>query len=153
MIESATAVEHIDTALTAQTPADKPARQTTTTVYLSGPMSGLPDLNYPTFNSAAHALRKIGYEVINPAEFKTDTTNMTEAQAWRAYMQVDIKALVHCDAIVMLPAWTESRGATLERSIAQGLGMRVMTLTDAILEAPEHVEAAYKAVTEMAVAA
>ena len=153
MIESETAVEHIDTALTVQTPAVKPARKTTTTVYLSGPMSGLPDLNYPAFMAAAHALRQIGYTVVNPAEFKTDASGMTEAQAWRAYMNMDIKALVECDGIVMLPAWTESRGATLERSIAQGLGMRVMTLTDAILEAPEHVEAAYKAVTEMAVAA
>lgn len=125
----------------------------TTTVYLSGPMSGLPELNYPTFHAAAHALRRIGYTVVNPAEFETDTTGLDEAQAWRAYMQVDIKALVECDGIVMLPAWPESRGATLERSIAQGLGMRVMTLTDAILEAPEHVEAAYLAVQEMAVAA
>lgn len=139
MIEPATAVES--------------TRKTTTVVYLSGPMSGLPEHNFPAFNAAAHALRQIGYSVVNPAEFKTDTTAMTEAQAWRAYMQVDIKALVDCDGIVMLPAWPESRGATLERSIAQGLGMRVMTLTDAILEAPEHVEAAYKAVTEMAVAA
>lgn len=125
----------------------------TTTVYLSGPMSGLPDLNYPTFHAAAHALRLLGYSVINPAEFKTTTEGMTEAEAWRAYMQVDIKALVDCDAIVMLPGWPESRGATLERSIAQGLQMPVMTLTDAVLEAPTHVAAAYKAVAEMAVAA
>lgn len=129
------------------------ARKTTTVVYLSGPMSGLPELNVPAFMAAAHALRQIGYTVVNPAEFKTTTDGMTEAQAWRAYMQVDIKALVDCEGIVMLPAWAESRGACLERSIAQGLGMRVMTLTDAVLEAPEHVEAAYKAVAEMGVAA
>lgn len=124
-----------------------------TTVYLSGPMSGLPDLNYPTFNAAARALRRLGYSVVNPAEFKTKTDGMSEAEAWRAYMQVDIKALVDCDGIVMLPGWPESRGATLERSIAQGLDMLVMTLSDAVLEAPEHVEAAYLAVAEMAVAA
>jgi nucleoside 2-deoxyribosyltransferase len=133
--------------------ADKPARKTTITVYLSGPMSGLPELNFPAFNAAAHALRQIGYSVINPAEFKTTTEGMTEAEAWRACMQVDIKALVDCDAIVMLPGWAESRGACLERSIAQGLQMPVMTLTESILEAPTHVEAAYKAVAEMAVAA
>lgn len=146
------APQQAEAAHTAQTPANKPARKTIT-VYLSGPMSGLPDLNFPTFNAAAHALRQIGYSVINPAEFKTDTTAMTEAQAWRAYMQVDIKALVDCDAIVMLPGWPESRGACLERSIAQGLQMPVMTLTDAIIDAPEHVEAAYKAVQGMAVTA
>jgi hypothetical protein len=123
----------------------------TTTVYLSGPMSGLPDNNFPTFHAAAHALRKIGYEVINPAEFTTDVTGLQQDEAWRKFMQEDIKALVDCQAIVMLPAWTESRGATLERNIAIGLSMRVMTLTDAILEAPTHVEAAYLAVQEMAV--
>lgn len=146
------APQQADTTHTVQTPGDKPARKTIT-VYLSGPMSGLPDLNFPTFNAAAHALRQIGYSVINPAEFKTKTDGMTEAEAWRAYMQVDIKALVDCDAIVMLPGWAESRGACLERSIAQGLQMPVMTLTDAIIDAPSHVEAAYKAVAEMAGAA
>jgi nucleoside 2-deoxyribosyltransferase len=123
----------------------------TTTVYLSGPMSGLPDNNFPTFHAAAHALRKIGYEVINPAEFTTDVNGLDSDAAWRKFMQEDIKALVDCQAIVMLPAWPESRGATLERNIAIGLSMRVMTLTDAILEAPSHVEAAYLAVREMAV--
>lgn len=125
----------------------------TTTVYLSGPMSGLPDNNFPTFNAAAHALRKIGYEVINPAEFTTDVNGLDNDAAWRKFMQEDIKALVDCEGIVMLPGWADSRGATLERHIAQGLSLRVMTLTDAILEAPEHVESAYKAVQEMAVAA
>lgn len=125
----------------------------TTKVYLSGPMSGLPDLNHPTFHAAAHALRRIGYTVVNPAEFVTDTTGLTEAEAWRAYMQVDIKALVECEGIVMLPAWTESRGACLERNIAQGLGMRVMTVTDAVLEAAIHVEAIQQSVTGMAEAA
>ena len=123
----------------------------TTTVYLSGPMSGLPDNNFPTFHAAAHALRKIGYEVVNPAEFTTDVNGLDSDAAWRKFMQEDIKALVDCQAIVMLPAWAESRGATLERHIAQGLSMRVMTLTDAILEAPSHVEAAYLAVRGMAV--
>lgn len=122
-------------------------------VYLSGLMSGLPNFNIPTFNAAAHALRQIGYTVFNPAENKIDTSGMSEAEAWRAYMQVDIKALVECNAIVMLPGWPESRGATLERNIAIGLSMPVMTLTDAVLQAPTHVESAYLAVAEMAVAA
>jgi nucleoside 2-deoxyribosyltransferase len=124
----------------------------TTTVYLSGPMTGLPDNNFPTFHAAAHTLRKIGYQVINPAEFNTDVNGLDESSAWIKFMQADIKALVDCEAIVMLPAWAESRGATLERYIAVGLSMRIMTLTDAILEAPAHIEAAYRAVQEMAVA-
>ena len=37
-------------------------------VYLSGPMTGLPDFNRPAFHAAAAALRAQGYVVINPAE-------------------------------------------------------------------------------------
>ena len=133
--------------------ADKATRKTTTLVYLSGPMSGLPELNHPAFHAAAHALRQIGYTVFNPAEIKLDTTGMNEEEIWRAYMRVCIKELVGFEALVMLPGWPESRGAIRERNIAQDLGMPIMTLTDAILEAPTHVEAAYKAVSEMAVAA
>lgn len=125
----------------------------TTTVYLSGPMTGLPELNFPTFHAAARALRTLGYSVLNPAEFKTATDGMTEAEAWRSYMQVDIKALVDCDAIVMLPGWPESRGATLERNIAIGLSMRVMTITDAVLEHGNHTDHAAAYLQEIGVAA
>lgn len=41
----------------------KPAR-----VYISGPMSGLPDLNFPAFNAAAQQLRELGLDAVNPAD-------------------------------------------------------------------------------------
>jgi hypothetical protein len=37
-------------------------------IYLSGPMTGLPDLNFPAFHAEAARLRALGYDVINPAE-------------------------------------------------------------------------------------
>lgn len=37
-------------------------------VYLSGPMTGLPDFNYPAFHDAAQRLRSIGHRVESPAE-------------------------------------------------------------------------------------
>ena len=46
---------------------DKPV-DTEDAVYLSGPMTGLPDFNRPAFHAAAAALRAQGYVVINPAE-------------------------------------------------------------------------------------
>ena len=39
-----------------------------TRVYIAGPMTGLPDFNYPAFNAAAAKLRALGLEVLNPAE-------------------------------------------------------------------------------------
>lgn len=37
-------------------------------VYVAGPMTGIPDFNYPAFNAVADQLRAQGYEVENPAD-------------------------------------------------------------------------------------
>lgn len=37
-------------------------------IYVSGPMTGKPEFNYPAFNAAAKRLRDEGHFVINPAE-------------------------------------------------------------------------------------
>lgn len=114
----------------------------TTRVYISGPMTGYEELNFPAFNAAARTLRLIGYEVTNPAEFQTDSTGMEADAAWCMYMRQDIKALMDCDAIVMLPEWPDSRGAVIERDLAMKLSMPVLTLAEAVINAPSHVAAA-----------
>jgi nucleoside 2-deoxyribosyltransferase len=105
-------------------------------VYLSGPMSGIPDENFPAFNAAARALHLIGYKVVNPAEFNTDVTGLEGRARWVKFLKVDIKALVDCDGIVMLPGWEDSEGAKLEHSTASALDIPVMTLAEAVIEAP-----------------
>ena len=42
----------------------------------------------------------------------------------------DITHLVTCDAIALLNNWTDSKGARLEKHIAEQLGMRVIFITD-----------------------
>jgi hypothetical protein len=90
-------------------------------VYLSGKMTGLPDLGFAAFSRAAASLRASGYEVINPAELDAADAAPKE---WHEYLRRDIAQLVTCDAIALLPNWTDSRGARLERHIAKELGMR-----------------------------
>jgi hypothetical protein len=91
--------------------------------YISGPMTGMPDLNFPAFHKAAASLRASGYRVVNPAELDAlDTQEMT----WPEYMRRDIRALMDCTHIAMLPGWENSKGAKLEKHIADALGMRVM---------------------------
>lgn len=90
-------------------------------VYLSGPMTGMPDLNFPAFNAEAARLRDIGFEVVNPAEINRDAT-----MTWEACMRNDIKALCDCDAIALLPGWEQSKGAHLEVHIAHRLGLSVV---------------------------
>jgi hypothetical protein len=82
-------------------------------VYISGPMSGLPDLNFPAFNAEAERLRALGYDVVNPAELNPDPT-----KPWHACMRVDIAALMSCDVIAMLPGWERSKGAKAELQAA-----------------------------------
>lgn len=36
-------------------------------LYLSGPMTGKPALNFPAFHAEAARLLALGYEVVNPA--------------------------------------------------------------------------------------
>ena len=86
--------------------------------YISGPMTGLPDANYPEFNRVARELRELGYQVENPAE-------NPRCDSWEAYMRLAIAQLVKCDEIHMLRGWKQSRGARVELLIAQTLGMVV----------------------------
>jgi len=95
---------------------DKPMR-----VYISGPMTGLPDLNFPAFYAAAAELRARGLDVVNPAEINAENPG-----SWESCMRADIKALCDCDALVMLPGWERSKGAHLEVHLAHRLGMRIM---------------------------
>jgi hypothetical protein len=90
------------------------------TIYIAGPMTGLPELNFPAFHACARNLRAIGHQVINPAEINTD-----HSLSWEACMRKDIAALVTCDAIHLLPGWQDSKGATLEHHIAERLGLAI----------------------------
>ena len=92
-------------------------------IYLSGAMTGCPDLNFPAFHAAAKALRERGLVVINPAEI-----NIDGEKTWHACMRADIKALCDCDEIALLPGWENSTGAHVELNLAHRLGMRVVAI-------------------------
>jgi hypothetical protein len=89
-------------------------------LYLCGPMSGLPDFNYPAFHQAAAWLRELGYPVINPAE-----NGLPKGAPWTQHMRADIKELVDCDALAVLPDHENSLGARIEIELAAKLGLTV----------------------------
>lgn len=97
--------------------------------YISGPMTGLPDLNFPAFAQAAQALRQAGHDVVNPADLNPPGAD------WHTCMRTDIKALCDCDTIAMLPGWISSKGARIERSLAHRLGLRITTVDRLVHEA------------------
>lgn len=91
-------------------------------VYISGPITGMPELNRPAFASAAAGLRAAGFTAVDPFE-------VCQAPAsWEDAMRADVKALMDCTAVATLPGWTGSRGARLEVHVARELGMQVQDL-------------------------
>jgi len=95
-------------------------------VYLAGPMTGLPDLNFPAFNAEAATLRAKGLTVINPAEH-----GVVEGADWADYLRHDLAGLVSCERIHLLPGWSKSKGANLEVLVALMLGMEITYHPDA----------------------
>jgi hypothetical protein len=96
-------------------------------LYLSGKMSGLPDLGFGLFNRVAAQLRAIGYEVVNPVEINDDP----EAE-WLSCIKADLDYLATCDGIALLPNWSDSFGAKIERLAAQKLGLAVLNVEDLV---------------------
>lgn len=94
-------------------------------IYLSGPMTGIPQSNFPAFHAAAMALRERGMEVCNPAEINAD-----QSAPWVQGMRDDIKALCDCDAIALMPGWEHSQGAHLELHIAHRIGLEVLFVAE-----------------------
>ena len=101
-------------------------------IYISGPMTGLPDHNYPAFNAAEAQWEARGWTVRNPARnFGGDENRKREE-----YMRLDFEHLLEVDAIALLPGWQDSRGARAEIVVALELGLDVF---DAITALPLEV--------------
>lgn len=94
-------------------------------VYIAGPMTGLRGYNHPAFLEADDALRAAGYVPVNPAR-----NGLRAESKWHHHLRRDIGLLLACAGVALLPGWESSRGARLEVSIADALGMRVCGVAD-----------------------
>ena len=90
-------------------------------LYIAGPMTGLPEFNFPAFDAAEDVIRAAGFDTRNPARHGAGDPGQT----WADYMRRDIPDLLACDGIALLPGWENSRGARLEVYIADALGMPI----------------------------
>ena len=90
-------------------------------IYISGPMTNYPQLNFPAFHAVADELRADGHDVVNPAEI-----NPHPGADWTTCLRADIAALLQCNAIRMLDGWMASRGAVLEHHIAVHLNFEII---------------------------
>jgi hypothetical protein len=90
------------------------------TYYISGPMSGIEEYNYPYFKKVAHRLRYLGLEVYSPVEIDPveRTSGMSEMDFWQECINRCLVMMENCDSIIMLQGWTRSRGARKELDLA-----------------------------------
>lgn len=88
-------------------------------LYVCGPMTGLPEFNYPAFRTAAERLTAAGYPVESPAG------ELVDGWGWSDYMRRALGLLVQCQGVAVLAGWQTSRGARIEAKLAQDLGMVV----------------------------
>ena len=86
-------------------------------------MTGVKEFNFPLFNKAAEELRQKFHQVINPAEQHPDVVPGTKTWEW--YLREDLKAMLNCEVIALLPDWQLSRGAMLEVTVADKINMWV----------------------------
>lgn len=108
----------------------------TPVVYLSGPMTGLPDFNFPAFETATAALRELGIVVLSPHEHDLDggfdPASDGDDFDLRAALEWDIEAVLRSDAIVVLPGWQSSPGCTVEVAVAASMDIPVLDIDEVL---------------------
>ncbi len=96
----------------------------TSVLYLSGPMTGIPEKNYWAFRDNTCRLREAGYGVVNPWEL-----GQSNKMTWEQFLRRDItEMMLRCSGVATLPGWKKSKGARLEVYIAKALGWPVHTV-------------------------
>jgi len=114
--------------------AERDRRGARLKVYLAGPMSSIPDFNFPAFYAAAAALRREGHEVFCPAEEdlkEWGTLEQVRKNAnYRTCLRKDLLWILdHAEAIAFLPGWEQSRGAVIEEKLAAVLTLPVLSIS------------------------
>jgi hypothetical protein len=91
-------------------------------IYISGQITGLQENEViEKFGKAEQELSEQGYEVVNPLK-----TTIPYNAPWKTHIAIDIILLLGCDAIYLLPDWIYSKGATLEKKIAEQAGKEII---------------------------
>lgn len=91
-----------------------------TKLYVSGPMTGLPEYNVHAFRRASFELRQAGYLVLDPS-----AKGLIYGWTWKDYMHAALREMLLCDGVALLTGWQDSRGARIEVDLADKLEMEV----------------------------
>lgn len=99
-----------------------------TVLFLTGPMTGVPDANRGSFVEAEHDLHHAGYITINPYSLFAELTKQGQShdEVYRLTQRHCVRLLTHADGIATLPGYENSRGARLAISIAEVIDIPVL---------------------------
>lgn len=86
-------------------------------IYISGPMTGMDDMNRPAFAAAAVKLIGEGHEIVNPHDVRA----FVAAPIYFDWLKADIAAMMRCSGIYMLKGFEKSTGAMIEHDLAHEL--------------------------------
>lgn len=93
-------------------------------IYIAGPMSGIENFNYPAFHAAQRALDDRGILTLNPANTEADNTSGSP-MPWEWYMRRALRMVCESEGVCLLPGWEASKGAQLEVTVAEALGLDI----------------------------
>ncbi|MFS0489931.1 DUF4406 domain-containing protein [Leadbetterella byssophila] len=111
-------------------------------LYISGKISGLErDVVVEKFAKAEQSLTAAGYQAVNPLK-----NGLPFEASWESHMAMDIIHLLGCDGIYLLPCWADSKGAILEKKIAEFTGKKLIYQKE-ITEGREAIVKAVSSVT------
>jgi hypothetical protein len=110
-------------------------------IYIAGPMTGIPQFNFPAFDAARDAWSAAGWEVVSPADMdrqywrerfheefdvnNPDPSIKAGGAIYNEFLRMDIAEISTCAAIALLPGWQNSRGANKELLVARMLQLAV----------------------------
>jgi hypothetical protein len=101
--------------------------------YIAGPITGYDrEERRRAFAEAARLVEQAGMEPINPLDEQPRDVSPGDPGYWAAAMRIDLRRLLdpECGAILLLDGWQASRGASLERLVAEAIGLTILSMSD-----------------------
>lgn len=98
-------------------------------IFISGPMTGYEDFNFPMFDTWEKILKSRGYDVVNPANIDRKhglEKVLNDKNAFDAMINEELEELGKCDTIFLLSGWEKSKGTRRELKKALELGHDIM---------------------------
>lgn len=112
-------------------------------IYIAGPMRGHKHYNFPAFDAAEARLRRLGYDVVNPAALDRargiypetfpddwDWNKTPEGFDLKAVALECLRQVSECDGVYLLQYWNGSCGAEAESSFADWIGIEQVEYSD-----------------------